>query len=230
MLWGVESRAADSQGLLPKPPGYYANTRSDLVALLERPLGSVLDVGCGSGGVGPGLRAAGATRLVGVELLPEAAAQARVTYDRVLDGPIDTVIGDLAERFDTILCLDVLEHLVDPTGVLVGLHDVVAPDGRLAVSVPNVRHYSVLRDLLVAGTFGYAEHGIRDSTHLRWFTRRDMHSELEATGWRVDRTAHSPVDRYSRVMRLSPRRFGEFLVSQWYFFARPAQAGSGPGG
>ena len=208
-----------------KDPGYYANTRSDLVALLERPLGSVLDVGCGAGGVGPGLRAAGATRLVGIELEPAAAAQARAVYDRVEEGGAEEVGAALGERFDTILCLDVLEHLVEPEALLETLHTVAAPGGRLAVSVPNVRHYSTFRSLIVDGTFGYAPSGIRDATHLRWFTRRDMHHALERKGWEVERVDHSPLERFERTMRLSPRRLGEFLVSQWYFFAR---ASAGP--
>jgi 2-polyprenyl-3-methyl-5-hydroxy-6-metoxy-1,4-benzoquinol methylase len=204
-----------------KDPGYYANTRSDLVALLERPLGQVLDVGCGAGGVGPGLRAAGATRLVGIELEPAAAEQARDIYDRVEEGGAETVIGTLGERFDTVLCLDVLEHLAEPEDLLERMRSVAAPGGRLVVSVPNVRHYSTFRTLLVDGTFGYAPSGIRDATHLRWFTRRDMHGTLERTGWHVERVAHSPLERFARTMSLSRGRLGAFLVSQWYFFARP---------
>jgi 2-polyprenyl-3-methyl-5-hydroxy-6-metoxy-1,4-benzoquinol methylase len=205
-----------------KNPGYYANPRADVVALLDRPLGSVLDVGCGSGGVGAGLRAAGATRLVGVELDAQAAAQARDRYDRVLEGGVDDVVGELGERFDTILCLDVLEHTVDPAAVLRTLHGLAAPGGRIAVSVPNVRHYSTFTNLLVRGTFGYAESGIHDVTHLRWFTRRDMQRELEGAGWHGARVEHSPIERFGRMMRLSPQRLGEFLVYQWYFFATAA--------
>ena len=37
----------------------------------------LLDVGCGSGGVGPGLRRAGATHLTGIEVVPEQAELAR---------------------------------------------------------------------------------------------------------------------------------------------------------
>jgi predicted TPR repeat methyltransferase len=35
----------------------------------------VLDVGCGAGNTGPGLRAAGAGHLTGVEFVPDAAAR-----------------------------------------------------------------------------------------------------------------------------------------------------------
>jgi 2-polyprenyl-3-methyl-5-hydroxy-6-metoxy-1,4-benzoquinol methylase len=213
-----------SNDLSLKEASYYANTREDLVALLERPLGSVLDVGCGAGGVGPGLRRAGATRLVGIELDPDAAEHARAFYDRVEVGSADEVANALDEPFDTILCFDVLEHLADPGKLLVDLLARAAPGARLAVSVPNVRHYSTFANLLLRGTFGYCEEGIHDVTHLRWFTRRDMVRELEDAGWRVGRTAHSPLDRFRRVMTLSPRRLGEFLVHQWYFFASRTDA------
>ena len=205
-----------------KDRGYYLNPREDIVGLLTRPLGAILDVGCGAGGVGPGLRAAGATRLVGLEMEAAAAERATAIYDRVEVGAAEELIAGLAERFDTILCLDVLEHTVDPGAVLRSLHEVAAPSARLAVSVPNVRHYSTFASLLLRGTFGYAESGLRDVTHLRWFTRRDLVRELETAGWRVERTAHAPVDRFGGLMRLSPRRLGEFLVAQWYLFARPA--------
>jgi 2-polyprenyl-3-methyl-5-hydroxy-6-metoxy-1,4-benzoquinol methylase len=205
-----------------KDPGYYSNTRADLVALLDRPLGAVLDVGCGSGGVGPGLREAGATRLVGIELEPAAAQRARAIYDRVEEGAAEAAVAHIDETFDTILCLDVLEHLAEPGELLERLRGVVRPGGHLAVSVPNVRHYSTFTNLIARGTFRYAEAGIHDRTHLRWFTRRDMLGELASAGWHVERTSNSGVDRFRRIWRLSPRRLGEFLVTQWYFFASPA--------
>ena len=40
---------------------------------------------------------------------------------------------------DLILCLDVLEHLVDPWSVVRRLSPLLAPGGRLIVSVPNIR-------------------------------------------------------------------------------------------
>ena len=62
-----------------KPASYYALERADLVAELPQPIGRALDVGCGAGGVGRALRAAGATEVHGVEILEPAAAQARAS-------------------------------------------------------------------------------------------------------------------------------------------------------
>jgi 2-polyprenyl-3-methyl-5-hydroxy-6-metoxy-1,4-benzoquinol methylase len=202
-----------------KPTGYYANARPDLVAALPRPLGRVLDVGCGQGAVGRGLRDAGATWLAGVEMQPSAAAVAQDDYDEVAVGAVETELDRLTPPFDTICCYDVLEHMGDPYTVLGRLLDVASPGGRLHVSVPNARHVSLVRDLVLRGTFGYTDWGHRDSTHLRWFTRRDIVEAVAAAGWRVDGVSHPPLGRSRMLDRLTRGRSTEFLVGQWYVAA-----------
>lgn len=198
---------------------YYEGERADVVAGIPRPIGAALDVGCGAGRVGVGLRAAGATRVVGIEIVPDAAAAAEQVLDRVVNAPVEQALGQLDERFDTIICLDVLEHLVDPAAVLRELRDVAAPGARLQVSVPNARHLSLAWDLFVRGTFGYTEQGHRDSTHLRWFTKRDVVAELERAGWIVDRVSHPQLRRTKTLDRLTGGRSTEFTVGQWYVLA-----------
>jgi len=200
--------------------GYYANARADIVEALPRPLGSVLDVGCGAGAVGAGLRAAGAARLTGIEMEPGAAELAREVYDDVVVGTVEEALPGLTGPFDTVRCLDVLEHLVDPAAVLRSLGEITAPGGWLQVSVPNARHESLMRDLIFRGTFGYTEWGHRDSTHLRWFTRRDMVELVNSTGWRVERVSHPALGKSRGLDRLTGGRSTEFLVGQWYVGAR----------
>src|SRR4051794_21248374 len=52
----LASMATPASARVGKDTGYYANTRQDVVDALPRPVGAVLDVGCGAGAVGPGLR------------------------------------------------------------------------------------------------------------------------------------------------------------------------------
>ena len=195
---------------------YYANTRDDIVDALPRPIGTVLDVGCGSGGVAAGLRRAGATELTGIEVVPEQAELARAHYDHVVAAPVELALEQLEGPFDTILCLDVLEHLVDPEQVMRDLHAVAAPGARLQVSLPNARHVSLMIDLVFRGTFGYTEWGHRDRTHLRWFTRRDIVETMERAGWSVQRVGHPELHRSRGLDRLTRGRSTEFLVAQWY--------------
>ena len=87
------------------------------------------------------------------------------------EGPVESELDSIDGPFDTILLYDVLEHLVDPWEVLRQLHGVAAPGARVHVSIPNARHWTLLRDLALRGTFGYTPAEHRDVTHLRWFTR-----------------------------------------------------------
>jgi 2-polyprenyl-3-methyl-5-hydroxy-6-metoxy-1,4-benzoquinol methylase len=201
-------------------PGYYANERADVIALLPRPVARVLDVGCGEGGTARRLREAGASELVGVEVVPAAAARAQASFDEVHVAAIEEALDGLEPSFDTILCLDVLEHLVDPGHVLRRLRGLASPGATLQVSVPNARHFSLVYDLLVRGTFGYTDWGHRDRTHLRWFTRGDLIELVAEAGWQVTGTSVPPLGRSARLHRLTRGRSSDFLVAQIYLTAR----------
>jgi O-antigen biosynthesis protein len=218
----MERVATASDATAPKGDPYYANQRPDVVAALPRPLGRVLDVGCGAGGLAAGLRSAGAQAVVGVESQPSAAARAREALDEVVVAPVEDAFEQLQAHapFDTLLCLDVLEHLVDPCVVLSRLRELSRPGAHLQVSVPNARHYSLLRDLLLHGTFGYTDWGHRDSTHLRWFTRRDLVVLVGDAGWQVSGTSWPPLGRSAGLHRLTRGRSSELLVGQVYLSAR----------
>ena len=206
----------------PKPSGYYGLERADVVAELPAPIGRALDVGCGEGGVGRSLKAAGATWVSGIEIVPAAAEVARGVLDEVFVGPVEAALeaGALAGPFDTICCYDVLEHLADPEPVLRALRAVAAPGARLHVSIPNARHFSLILDLVFRGTFGYTEFGHRDATHLRWYTRRDVVALVGRAGWEVQwAVADTFRGRNRYVDRLTLRRAREFLALQWHVLA-----------
>ena len=200
--------------------GYYGNVRRDLVDWLPRPLGAVLDIGCGEGASAEALRAAGAQSITGIELVPEVAEIARNRLDSVLMGPVEEQIANLHGPFDTILAWDVLEHLVDPYGLLRRLRTLAAPGSHVQISVPNARHVSLLVDLVLKGTFGYADHGHRDRTHLRWFTRRDLVGMLAESGWEPAGTSHPRLARAATLDRLTRGGSTEFLTGQWYGLGR----------
>jgi O-antigen biosynthesis protein len=203
-----------------KPAGYYALERADVVEELPQPVGRTLDVGCGEGNVGRALKAAGATEVWGIEPVPAAAEVARRTLDGVIAATVEDALAELRGPFDTICCYDVLEHLVDPEATLRELLRFAAPRGRLHVSIPNARHYTLLRDLLLRGTFGYTESGHRDTTHLRWYTRRDLETMVGRAGWEVQ-WVRRPVfrGRDRTVERLSRGRLTEFIALQWHLLA-----------
>ena len=110
-----------------------------------------------------------------------------------------------------IILADVLEHLVDPWAALRFLHSHTAKGCRLALSVPNVRHYKVSMPLLFRGEFGYEDYGIMDRTHLHFFTRGSLIDTLDECGWAVNGSGSHMKGRYRRWYM--PTRLLEPFVS-----------------
>ena len=204
-----------------KDPEYYGLARLDVLRFLEPPLGRVLDVGCGAGGNAKALRQRGATEIVGIEIHEPSAEKAREVFDTVLAGAVEDQLDNLTGTLDTILNYDVLEHLADPHSVVKRLRTIAAPNARLHVSLPNARHWSLMRDLVVRGSFGYTKSGHRDSTHLQWFTVADASRMLEDAGWHVERVDHQELHQVSKLAeRITRGLTAEFLVYQWAILAR----------
>ncbi len=155
----------------------------------------ILDAGCGAGVGIAGAKARNpGWNVTGVEKDPRLASRARGRCDRVLEGDLARVLPELeraGERFDALVFADVLEHLEDPVAALVLGRRVAAAGGKLVVSVPNVGHLSIVRDL-VAGRFDAVPAGLVDAGHLRWFTRSFLEEALTESGWRLDAIESEP--------------------------------------
>ena len=162
------------QSYSDKSGDYFAHARKEIQSLLPQNCSRVLEVGCGSGATLGWLRQEYHTgRTVGIEIAEAAAEKARSFADEVhcLDFERHDLPGG-AQKFDLILCLDVLEHMVDPWAVVDRLaKQYLEVGGTLLVSLPNVRHYSVVLPLLFGGRWDYQDAGLLDRTHLRFFTK-----------------------------------------------------------
>lgn len=167
--------------------GYFSGLRGGIDALLPAGTHRLLSIGCASGQTEAMLKERlDLVEVVGVELEPAIAEQARAGLDAIHIGDIEAL--DLPYppgHFDAILCLDVLEHLRDPWGVLAGkLRSLLASDGIIIISVPNVRYWAVLWRLF-CGRWEYARRGILDIGHLRFFTPRTAQQMLTEAGFIV---------------------------------------------
>jgi 2-polyprenyl-3-methyl-5-hydroxy-6-metoxy-1,4-benzoquinol methylase len=147
----------------------------------------VLDIGCWAGATGRFLAERGVT-VDGVEPEPEMAALAAKSYGEVTCAHIEEVLSTFTvERrasYDAVLLLDVLEHLPDPWWVFAQCGELLREEGRAYVSLPNVAHWTVRKDVLL-GRWEYRESGLLDRTHLRFFTRRSARAFLEECGWQI---------------------------------------------
>lgn len=87
-------------------------------------------------------------------------------------------------KFDYIIFADVLEHLYNPQEVLKHSKQLLAPNGSIWISIPNVAHNAVLIDLL-NNKFQYRDVGLLDNTHIRFFTYFSLLEMVESIGFEV---------------------------------------------
>lgn len=153
----------------------------------------VLDVGCAYGFLRPYLPAP-RFYLMGVDVNVNAVEQAQKCYDEVYQADV-AARPELPLRRppDTIVFGDVLEHLTDPLSVLRAMRRQFPAEGTQAiVSLPNIAHLYVRFNLLM-GRFDYADRGIMDRTHLRFYTLRTAKALVAAAGLRLAAVEATPI-------------------------------------
>ena len=215
---------------------YYSQTRSELLSLIPGSAKRILEVGCGEGVLGESLLRRGADTVVGIELDPAAASEARRRLTQVIEQDVEKVSFPLSHKgFDAIICADVLEHLVDPWETLKSLASCLMSDGRLIASIPNVR-YLALVDHLANGNWTYSSSGLLDAGHLRFFTLAEINEMFEKAGLTItalhgnmgplyadfkDQPQKNEI-RFGRVhiRDLTLEEFNEFFVFQYLVQAK----------
>ena len=181
-----------------------------------------LDVGAADGFLAELLTRQG-WQVTALERDPAQAAKARGRCHEVIVADLEQAAPRLQGRFDAIVYGDVLEHLNDPLPVLVALDRALAADGRVIVSVPNVAHLWV-RFSLALGRWDYADRGILDRTHLRFFTKRSFAALLRDAGLSVEELVATPVPL---PLVVPPRLHGRALDAVHALSAGAARAWKG---
>lgn len=205
---------------------YQVSDRAEMLGFIPADARSVLDVGCSRGGFGRLMRAAmPSARLRGIEPDSAAAEEARPHYDQLDVTLFDPLVVD--ERFDVVVCNDVLEHMHDPWIVLRDMRPLLTERrGVVVASIPNIRYLPVLAALVIKGRWDYTETGTLDRTHLRFFTRDSIAEMFDGAGYEVQTmerlNEYSPRTWVRSVLRLLLRgRSRDLLALQFAVSARP---------
>ena len=147
----------------------------------------VLDVGCGGGILTEALASEGAV-VTGIDLGRTALAAARahqrlsgasVVYRRIA---VEALAAEASGVYDTVTCMELLEHVPDPASVVAACAQLVRPGGHLFFATLNrtlaayllaiVMAEKVLR-IVPAGTHQY-ERFIRPHDLRRWARRAGL--------------------------------------------------------
>ena len=165
---------------------YFEFSRPEVQALVDPNSKTILDVGCASGIFASQLKEKLGAEVWGIEPVEDVGIKAKKVIDKVLTGRVEDNIHQLPDKyFDSIIFSDVLEHLVDPYMIIDLVKDKLSKNGEIIASIPNVRHWSVLKELL-EGKWEYQDAGILDRTHLRFFTKSSIIEMFQNSGYKVN--------------------------------------------
>ncbi len=129
--------------------------------------------------------------LYGVELNEESVNIARKIANVVVGNIEEKKVNYNGIRFDYIIYGDVLEHLRDPQGTIEYCKSLLKDNGKLLACIPNLMHYSVMKQLLQSGTFTYTDMGLLDRTHIHFFTYIEIIKMFEASGYTIERLSYT---------------------------------------
>jgi 2-polyprenyl-3-methyl-5-hydroxy-6-metoxy-1,4-benzoquinol methylase len=141
----------------------------------------ILEVGCGVGGI---IDLLGRRELIfGIEVEEEVLSFAKGRFQdrpecRFAQADIVRLSDDLADtlqrsHFDSVVCMNVLEHIEDDVAALRQMAALLVPGGRVALLVP-------------AGRWLYGEYDRLDG-HYRRYNRRMLQNAITQAGLRVTR-------------------------------------------
>lgn len=177
------------------PGGEY--THSDIVRLkmiAAMCSGSVLDIGCGNAKIR--------------EFLPEDCRYIGIDPQPSGNGMYGDIYSlGIFEQFDTVLLLEVLEHLENPLKALELIHPLVKISGRLIISVPNPYNTDQIASVMHNDT------NIENTNHIAMFGDNEIRSLCTDAGFHTV----IPVRFYTKIPGLnwlSPirSRFGEWSI------------------
>ena len=197
---------------------------------------NVIELGCYDGSFCCFLRQKG-NFVTGVEsdavAFKSAQTKCDLAYKIDLNNPEELIRLLQDKKFQYVLSLDVLEHLIDPGKLLNGLKKYcVDMDCYLLVTLPNIAFWGIRKNLLL-GNFEYNNVGILDKTHLKFYTYHSAVRLFETAGYRI--LEWKPVSYMApllgrmglrnqllrsfttKVERYLAFRFPNFFCSQIYF-------------
>lgn len=168
-------------------PGYDSNRlhRQIVARVVERGrrfsgrnVGAALDLCCGTGLAGPGLRPL-AGRLVGVDMTPAMLEQAKAKgcYDLLAEDDACVWLAATAERFDLVVMADAMQYFRDIVPLFAGIGRVLNPGGILVFSADPVTD-ARFQAMVGAGEYAHSRALLRQAAAGAGLSERQMDVDM----------------------------------------------------
>ena len=166
---------------------YYMDVRTELIDIISKSSEEkldILEIGAGLG-----------TTLLNIKYkYPNATVKGIELVDKIVNiasnycdiecANIENYKFSDNDKYDYIICGDVLEHLVDPYTLVDRLKSNLKQNGCIIASIPNILDAEVIYNLL-HGFFTYDDSGVLDKTHLRFFTQDSIIKLFTERGYEI---------------------------------------------
>ncbi len=157
--------------------------------------GEILDVGCASGEFLETFRSLSDWEVTGLEVVDPAISISKQKGITVITKELEDA-NLKGASFDVITLWDVLEHVSDPSAVLLECHRILKQSGLLVIKTPDPSG-------LEARIFDRYWVGYEAPQHLYSFPRKVLVDFLTNTGYRVDKVAQTGSDYAAPFISLS---------------------------
>jgi len=147
--------------------------------------GSLLDIGCGSGGFMLSAKEAG-FEVTGIDVSEKAV---EFISDELNLNASNEAVQDLEESFDVITLWHVLEHFIDPVSELKKIHERLNTDGVLFGEVPN---WKSIKFQLSGKRWEGGNHPLY---HRSFFTPQTLKNSLKEAGFSKVNLIHLPYTK-----------------------------------
>jgi glycosyltransferase involved in cell wall biosynthesis len=178
---------------------------SHTIALAAVPSGSrVLDIGCGPGLFALELKAKGCA-VTGMDRHRPEHPEAFEEFRHWHADSGTSHFNKPLEPYDSVLLLDIIEHMTDPEGFLDEMRRYLGRLGKapqILITSGNVA-FCVVRAQLLLGNFNYGKRGILDLTHTRLYTFDTLRKLLEQCGYVVTKELGIPAP-FPKVLGKGP--------------------------
>ena len=154
----------------------------------------ILDLGCANGEITKHLAKSKRKTIYAVDKYkPKNIPKNVIFFKHDLNVSLENIVF-YNKKFDTILLLDVVEHLLNPEEFVDNIYKMAKSnlDTKILVSTGNVA-FIITRFLHLFGLFNYGKKGILDITHTRLFTFKTLIKLFEQSGFIIEEVEGIPA-------------------------------------